>query len=199
LSRDFAARTSVGALFVLLSMNVLADFRHTHHLTGLLLLASEGLVVVLTIVRRPTTMVDRSTLARVTAVVSTFGPPFLRIGGAPSLLPDAVTAAVSAAGLCLVITGKLTLGRSFGIVAANRGVVDGGPYILVRHPIYTGYLITHVAFLFAHPSATNIALVIAADTALIVRALVEERTLVLDERYRTYCSRVAWHFVPGVF
>ena len=37
------------------------------------------------------------------------------------------------------------------------------------------------------------------DTALIVRALHEERLLSSDMSYRTYCSRVEWHLVPGVF
>jgi protein-S-isoprenylcysteine O-methyltransferase Ste14 len=199
LNRDFASRLSVGVLFILLSINLWTDFRQTHHLTGLLLLCSEGLVVVLTIVRRPTERVDRSALARITALVSTVAPPLFRVGTAASLLPDSFTAAVSVVGLCLIIAGKLTLGRSFGIVAANRGVVATGPYLVVRHPIYVGYLITHVAFLIAHPSAVNIVLAVVADTTLVVRALVEERTLELDEHYRTYCQRVAWHFVPGVF
>ena len=44
-----------------------------------------------------------------------------------------------------VIAGKITLGRSFGIVPANRGVVTAGR-TLVRHPIYTGYLVSHLAF-----------------------------------------------------
>ena len=91
------------------------------------------------------------------------------------------------------------LGRSFGLVPANRGVVASGPYLLVRHPIYSGYLITHIGFLLAHPSAWNIAILLVADTALIVRALYEERILVRDEQYREYCSRVGWHLVPGVF
>jgi protein-S-isoprenylcysteine O-methyltransferase Ste14 len=199
LNRDFLARLSVGVLFVLLSINLLSEFIRTRHVTGLLLLVGEALVVILTVVRRPTATVDRSTLARVAALVSMVGPPLFRTGSASSFLPDAVTASVSAVGLCLVIAGKLTLGRSFGIVAANRGVVASGPYLLVRHPIYVGYLITHVAFLAAHPSAMNIAVASCADTALIVRALVEERTLERDERYQTYCRRVAWHFVPGVF
>jgi hypothetical protein len=38
-----------------------------------------------------------------------------------------------------------------------------------------------------------------ADGALIVRALMEERVLAADARYRAYCTRVAWHLVPGVF
>jgi len=196
---DLAARVTVGALFVLLSVNLLSDFLRTRHFTGLLLLASEGLVVVLTIIRRPAEIVDRSALARVSAIVSTVGPPLLRASGGVALLPDLVTAAISIVGVCLGIVGKATIGRSFGIVAANRGVVASGPYLFVRHPIYTGYLITHIAFLAAHPTPMNIAIVLSSDTALVVRALVEERTLQEDESYRRYCARVAWHLVPGVF
>ena len=40
----------------------------------------------------------------------------------------------------------MALGRSFGVAPANRGIVVRGPYSFVRHPIYTGYLITHTGF-----------------------------------------------------
>jgi protein-S-isoprenylcysteine O-methyltransferase Ste14 len=84
-------------------------------------------------------------------------------------------------------------------VPANRGVVMHGPYMLVRHPIYTGYLITHGAFFMANPSPWNGAVILIADTALIVRALMEERVLSTDAEYQGYCQRVGWHLVPGVF
>jgi protein-S-isoprenylcysteine O-methyltransferase Ste14 len=155
--------------------------------------------VVLIVFRRPARQVDRSLAARVVTALSMIGPPLLRAGAEAPLLPDGVTAAVSSAGLALVIAAKLTLGRSFGLVPANRGVVDGGPYGLMRHPIYAGYVVSHLAFLAAHPTAANVALILCADTALIVRALYEERTLLGDERYQSYCARVGWHLVPGVF
>jgi protein-S-isoprenylcysteine O-methyltransferase Ste14 len=156
-------------------------------------------VVVLTIFRRQTSTVDRSFIAWATAFISMIGPSLVRAVDVAPLVPDAATAAVSGVGVCIVIVGKLTLGRSFGIIAANRGVVASGPYKIVRHPIYVGYLLTHVAFAAAHPTALNIALIVLGDSALIIRALCEERTLVADERYREYCHAVAWHFVPGVF
>src|SRR5262249_54851734 len=115
------------------------------------------------------------------------------------ILPDAATAGLLAIGLIVVVVGKVTLGRSFGLVPANRGVVIAGPYAFVRHPIYSGYLVTHAAFLLAHPHVWNVLLVLSSDVALIVRALLEERVLDHDERYRAYCQRVGWHFVPGVF
>ena len=197
--RDFLARLAIGTLFALMSANLLGDFLSTGRITGLLLLVSEALVVVLTIARRPAALVDRSVLAGVTTFMSLAGPPLLRVAHLPPVVPDILTAGVSASALMLVIAGKLTLGRSFGIAPANRGVVVGGPYSFVRHPIYTGYLITHLAFLIANPTPLNAILVGLSDGALIIRALIEERVLVRDVEYQAYCRRVNWHLVPGVF
>ena len=196
---DLAARALVGGLFVLMSINLLTDFLRTQRVTGLMLLVSESLVVVLTVTRRRAGIVDRSSSAAVVTTVSLIGPALLRTAVSPSLLPDLGTAVVSALGLIVVIAGKLTLGRSFGIVPANRGVVIAGPYAFVRHPIYAGYVVTHVAFACAHPTAWNAAVLLVTDAALIIRALYEERVLAADRLYQMYCSRVAWHLVPGVF
>jgi protein-S-isoprenylcysteine O-methyltransferase Ste14 len=199
LTPDFVARALVGVLFALMSFNLLANFLRTGRITGLLLLASESLVLVFTVMRRPAQQVDRSMAARVMTTVSLVGPQLLRAGSIPSLAPDVLTAIVSAIGLCVVISGKLALGRSFGLVPANRGVVVQGPYMVVRHPIYLGYLVTHAAFLVANPSPLNLAIMLVADSALIARALIEERVLRLDATYEAYCQRVGWHLVPGVF
>jgi protein-S-isoprenylcysteine O-methyltransferase Ste14 len=196
---DLLARLTVGVLFTILSINILHDFMRTGRITGLLLLASECLVVVLTIVRRPAHLVDRSLWAAMVTAISLIGPPLLLPASGTGLVPDLVTAVASSIGLLLVVIGKLTLGRSFGLVPANRGIVIGGPYALVRHPIYTGYLITHIAFLIANPRWWNVVVLATADTALIARALVEERILNGDVAYQAYCQRVGWHLVPGVF
>lgn len=197
--RDLFARLMIGALFTMLSINLFADFMRTGRVTGLLLLISESLVVVLTITRRRTQIVDRSAAAAIMTTVSLVGPALLRANDAAPLAPDTITALFSGVGLALVVAGKITLGRSFGVVPANRGVVVRGPYTFVRHPIYTGYLVTHLSFLVAHPTPWNIAIVLVGDTALIVRALMEERVLSADVQYQSYCQRVGWHLVPGVF
>ena len=197
---DLLARATVAALFTLLSVNLFADYARTGHVTGLLLLVGESLVVVLTIARRRAIAVDRSAAAAIMTTISLAGPAMLRATDAQlPLAPDAVTALLSAVGLMLVVAGKITLGRSFGVVPANRGVVVRGPYSLVRHPIYTGYLITHMAFLMAHPMPWNVSVILLADIALILRALMEERVLSADASYQQYCRRVGWHLVPGVF
>ena len=197
--RDLLARGIVAGLFLALAANLFDDFIRTGHVTGLLLLASELLVVVFTMTRRRTADVDRSALALFLTTTSVLGPALLRASPGSAFLPDALTVAVSAVGLMIVVVGKLSLGRSFGIVPANRGVVTRGPYDIVRHPIYLGYMITHLAFLAAHPLARNLIIIAIADAALVARALVEERTLEKDDRYQAYCRRVGWHLVPGVF
>jgi protein-S-isoprenylcysteine O-methyltransferase Ste14 len=183
----------------LMSVNLLGDFMRTGRVTGLLLLASEALVVVLTIVRRRANIIDRSIAAAVATTLSLAGPPLVRSSQGHALAPDMITALISAVGLMVIIGGKITLGRSFGIAPANRGVVARGPYAFVRHPIYSGYLVTHIAFAMAHPTVWNITILAIADSMLVVRALIEERLLCGDTRYQEYCDRVSWHLVPGIF
>jgi protein-S-isoprenylcysteine O-methyltransferase Ste14 len=197
--REFLARATICALFTLLSVNILIGFLKTGRVTGLLLLVSEFLVVALTFARRPAALVDRSAGATIVTFVSVVGPLLLRSSDEAGLLPDVATAGLTAVGLIVVVIGKMTLGRSFGLAPANRGIVIAGPYAFVRHPIYSGYFVTHIAFVVAHPDVWTVALVAIADTALIVRALVEERVLDHDASYRAYCQRVGWHFVPGLF
>jgi protein-S-isoprenylcysteine O-methyltransferase Ste14 len=197
--KDLCARLAVATLFALLSVNLGADFVQTHRVTGLLLLISEALVAVLTVVRRRTGVVDRSAGAAAVTMISVIGPALLRSSAGAGVFPDPLTALISTAGLLAVIAGKLTLGRSFGLAPANRGVVVAGPYTLVRHPIYAGYLLSHIAFACAYPTAWNLGILAATDVALVLRALCEERVLADDRAYQVYCRRVAWHLVPGVF
>ena len=153
----------------------------------------------LTVLRRSAAAVDRSMRARLLTTLSLMGPPLVRPAQLTPILPSSVTVLASVFGLAIVIAGKVTLGRSFGLMPANRGVVSSGVYRLVRHPIYLGYLITHVAFLFANPSLSNIAVLVAADTALLLRAVCEEQTLARDDRYREYQQLVRWRVCPGLF
>lgn len=196
---DWIARVIVGTLFGLLSMNLLTDFVHTHRLTDLWMLISESLVIVMTVLRRRTQIVDRSLLTAIITGISLMGPSLVRAAANRAIAPDSVTALVSSVGLLIVIAGKFTLGRSFGIVPANRGVVIAGPYAIVRHPIYAGYLLTHLAFACAHATMWNILVLAIADTALVIRSRHEERLLARDSSYQTYCRRVAWHLVPGLY
>ena len=186
-------------LFTLMAVNIGADFLETGRLTGLLLLAGELLVVVFTIFRRSAAIVDRSLLARLLTILSMTGPPLVRPSSVAPLAPELVTVAMSACGLLIAIGGKLSLGRSFGLIPANRGIVSTGLYRIVRHPIYMGYLITHAAFVVANPTKWNLIVLLGADLALMARAVREERTLARDAAYRDYQQIVRWRVIPGIF
>jgi len=196
---ELASKILIVTLFSFMAIRIAQDAAKTGHVTGILLLVSEALVVALTIVRRAAGAVDRSLRARLLTIIATFGPPLVRPDSLAGVMSEPVTIAISAIGLIVVVSGKLSLGRSFGLAPANRGVVSSGVYRLVRHPIYLGYLITHLGFLLANPASWNILMLAGADIALMLRAKCEERTLSADEAYRTYMQRVRWRVLPGIF
>jgi protein-S-isoprenylcysteine O-methyltransferase Ste14 len=196
---DLLARAVIVVLFLGLAYRIGLDYLETGRPTGLLLLASELIVVVLTIARRRARSVDRRWRARAFAALSLPGPLLVRPSSDPAALLEVYTVGVSAIGLLIIIGGKLSLGRSFGLMPANRGIVCSGLYRFVRHPIYLGYLITHVAFLAAHPTRWNAVVLLVSDVALLVRAAYEERTLVQDPQYAAYRQRVRWRLVPHLF
>lgn len=196
---DLLGKIAIVALFTMMAVRLGMDFLETGRLTGLLLLASEALVVVLTVFRRDALAVDRSLRARVLTAMALMGPPLVRPAHVAPLASEALTVGISALGLLVVIAGKMSLGRSFGLMPANRGIVSSGLYRVVRHPIYLGYLITHAAYVAANPTVWNLAVLAVADLGLMARAVCEEETLARDPEYVAYQSRVRWRVVPGLF
>jgi protein-S-isoprenylcysteine O-methyltransferase Ste14 len=195
---EACARVLVGGLFLALAWRLGGDFLETGRPTDLLLLVGESLVVVLTCLRRHASTVDRRPLVRAITAVSILSPLLIRPGAVGGLIPETAAAIVAGIGLIIVIAGKLSLGYSFGLLPANRGVIKRGLYRIIRHPIYLGYLLNHFPYLLSHPSGWNVAVLVAGDTALIVRAFYEEQTLSLDPTYLRYCETVRWRLVPGV-
>ena len=192
------SRVLVGGLFLALAVRFGRDFLETHRVTDLLLLVGETLVVILTCTRRPPQVVDRRTIARLITALSILAPLLVRPSSAIPLISEAAATAIAAFGLAIVVGGKMSLRRSFGMLPANRGVMVGGLYRFVRHPIYMGYLLSHLPFLAAHPSAWNLLVLAIGDVALIVRAFYEEKTLSQDPQYVRYCESVRWRLVPGI-
>jgi len=115
------------------------------------------------------------------------------------LAPLWTTVSLQVAGIALQVVSKFCLGRSFGLLPANRGIVASGPYGLIRHPIYTGYFISHIGFLLASFSWRNIWLFSALYFFQLLRVLQEERLLLNYYDYQVYAKKVRWRFLPGIF
>lgn len=102
-------------------------------------------------------------------------------------------------GLIFALASLGTLGRSFGIVAADRGVKTGGPYRLVRHPAYLGYLVSYLGYVAENPSIANVALLCLSTAFQLVRVSEEEHVLVADPAYRSYRQRVKYRLIPLLY
>jgi phospholipid methyltransferase len=196
---DLAARALIGGLFLALAYRLGLDFARTHRVTSLLMLASEALVVLLTVVRRAAFTIDRSIRARVATAVALTGPFLVRPAAGEGLLSDTLAASIIGVGLTLVVVAKVTLGRSFGVLPANRGIVASGVYGWVRHPIYAGYFLNDIGFLLAHPLVWNLVVLVGSAVAQVWRLLLEERTLARDPEYASYLQRVRWRLIPSLF
>ena len=150
-----------------------------------LILVSETLTALLVLIRRPGPMAT-SFYAWAIAIIGTCAPLLVQPAGG-ALIPIGAAAALMIVGLFVSLAAKLFLRRSFGIVAACRGVRREGPYRLVRHPMYTGYVITQLGFLLANPSLLNLAVYGAAWAMLLLRIEEEETMLSLDPGLSRLC------------
>lgn len=165
---------------------------------SLLILPAEGVAVALMLFRRTTAHVSRRLSVWAVAFGAAVSPMLVSTGG-HSLLRADVGSFILVVGIVVQLHAKITLGRSFGWVPSHRGLEVRGPYRLVRHPMYLGYLIAHVAFLLMNPTAWN-ALAYAVLYALqIPRLLLEEQVLSSDPAYRAYAAEVRHRLIPGVF
>ena len=102
-------------------------------------------------------------------------------------------------GLVICIASFVALGRSFGFAAADRGLKQGGPYAIVRHPIYAAYFFLQIGYLLQSLSWRNAMIVTFICSCNVGRAVVEERLLSSSSRYNEYRTRVRWRLVPGVW
>jgi len=139
---------------------------------------------------------------------SDFYPTFIAFvgcGAALSIMPNGATLApnwlttpIIVSGTAVALAAKLSLRRSFGLIPANRGVKKGGAYRFVHHPMYAGYVLTHVGFLMVYFSAWNLAVYAVAWVLLYLRAIEEERFLLTDPDYVAYAQTVRARIVPGL-
>lgn len=133
--------------------------------------------------------------------------PSLVIAGAalklspPGHLWPAHAAAVFVAGGMLASAAFLSLGRSFAILPAVRGVVRRGPYGLVRHPAYLGETAMIVGCCLAQQPLGwwHFWPMAAVLPAVIARILAEERLLRPAAEYRDYARGVRWRLLPGLW
>ena len=166
---------------------------------GALLLAVQELSIVLLVLtrRRALVTVAGDSPPAVLAWYGTILPLFLRpFNLAPVPLVLFGTTLQLLGGL-LVLAATLRLGRSFGIVAANRGIQTGGLYRAVRHPIYAAYVLAFGGFVLAHPTLINAGILATWLMVQVLRVRAEECLLMQDTTYAAYAAQVRYRLIPG--
>jgi protein-S-isoprenylcysteine O-methyltransferase Ste14 len=196
---DWFERLLIVGFFCWLVVQLVGNFQTERNVGSLFLLPSEGLVVVFILIRRSSRVMSHNPGAWLMALAATCAPMLVTSVADQSLVPPTVGAVVLLMGIIIQIHAKLTLGRSLGCVAAHRGLTLGGPYRFVRHPMYLGYLVSHLAFLAMNPSWWNLGVYSVCYALQIPRLLLEERLLSGDANYRAYQAKVRFRLIPGVF
>lgn len=197
--RTIVENVTLGVCFTIFAIAAFQSWRTTGHVQLLLLALQETLIIGLAITRRRPKETSDSWWDITIALVGTALPLFQRAGGIQiELLRDiGIGFQVLSTGLSLFATWSL--GRSFGVVAANRGVQTKGLYRVVRHPLYASYLIGYVGFVLGNLSLLNILVVSLSLACQVLRIQSEERVLSRDPDYVAYAARVRYRFFPFVY
>jgi protein-S-isoprenylcysteine O-methyltransferase Ste14 len=192
---DRAEQAVIVTLFCLLTYRVFASA----NALAPLLIISEGGVVFFVLIRRPTAAISVRLGDWLLATTATAAPLLIApVESSPkALIAAGVTLIVL--GNCVQVASKLFLRRSFGIAPANRGVKIGGPYKVVRHPMYAGYLLANIGILMLMPSLLNLTIYAIGWTAQVLRLQAEERLLSQDAAYRAFQQTTRFRLIPGVF
>ncbi len=184
----------VSAMFFSGNLAALLDGRFS----SVFFAAEQGVLVALYLTRRPSAVTSRRFRDWVVAV-GAWLPLVLRPAdaGATPLAGSGIV--VQMIGLSLTLVALSYLGKSFGVVAANRGLKVGGLYGLVRHPIYFSHFITTTGFLMANLTLYNAAVLALFTVCQIMRIEAEERVLTETADYAAYKARVRWRLIPGLY
>lgn len=167
--------------------------------TLLLLVIIEGFTGLMVLLARRAERRDFSPLVVVATVYAGFFYLLFQTAGTTRLIPELAGVGLQVAGMLWQFAAKIALGRSFGLLPAARGLVVSGPYRVVRHPIYLGYLVTHVGFLLTNFCWRNLLILVMLYMVQVLRIFREEAQLGLSEAYQEYRRRVRWRLLPFVF
>ena len=195
---DFAERAVIVGLYAYLVTRF--AFSIQDQPLNAVYLASEGLVMLLVLFRRRTDQISANPRDWAVAFAGTFLPMLVSPGTPASFGPHLLISGILLfLGFSLSVWAKLQLRRSFGIVAAHRGLKTSAPYSLIRHPMYLGYLLSHLGFILLNFSAWNLAVLTCWLCLQLARINAEERLLVDDPDYRKHMQRVRYRLLPLVY
>jgi len=151
--------------------------------------------------RGPAKATSTSIVAHAAAIIATLTPfvfPLLT-GDSVSTARELIADVLLVGGTAWSVWSLRTLGRNLSVIAQARDVVDHGPYRWIRHPLYTGEIVSSLGLAIAAGTLSAAAAWIILVALQIYRARQEEQILIGTlPTYATYRTRTA-ALLPGVF
>jgi protein-S-isoprenylcysteine O-methyltransferase Ste14 len=172
-----------------------------HWLSVALVCAFYALIIWCYVQRGPAIATSQSVTAHAAALAAMLTPfafPLLR-AAPPGAVQQWVGDALVAAGAGWSVWSLRSLGRNVSVLAQARDLVDSGPYQWVRHPLYTGEIVSSLGLAVTARSLAALAVWLGFCVLQGYRALREEQLLVRAlPAYRGYQARTA-AMLPGLF
>jgi protein-S-isoprenylcysteine O-methyltransferase Ste14 len=80
-------------------------------------------------------------------------------------------------------------------------LVTGGPYAIVRHPYYFGFLSLTTGLVVILPQVETVGLALISWAVIINQIKKEEEELITKygKKYKDYQERVRWRLIPSVY
>lgn len=175
----------------------LNKFLSDRSFSALLFLIYEMILVILIVIRNWPAKISSSLYDWAVALCGTLLPLLMRPVEFPQ--ENALLLGLQLAGMMVSMVGLVSLFKSYGTVAANRGIRTSGMYKFIRHPLYAGYFVSIYCFIVMNPSPRNIGLIVVFTAIQVMRIFAEEKLLKQDPLYQEYAARVKWRILPFVW
>lgn len=185
------------ASYGFLSYGLLMNFLQSSRPSSAFFLIFTLIVIVFVLLRPVPKESSMSLYDWMIAMFGTFMPALFRpLPGAHDIIFFQM---VQIIGILVALTGLVSLNKSFGLVAANRGIKTSGLYKYIRHPLYMGYFISYAGFWSQNITMLNTGILLLWAMFEILRIFAEEEFLSKDPAYADYMKKVRWRILPGVF
>jgi len=117
----------------------------------------------------------------------------------PPLWSSGLSTGLLIVAFTVIIYALMHLRSSLSIIPEVRRLVIGGPYRLVRHPLYAAEILAAFAFVLVNPTVSTV-LVLAAFVAVqLLRARYEERLLAVAYPLYVEYARRTRRVVPFIW
>jgi protein-S-isoprenylcysteine O-methyltransferase Ste14 len=193
--------TMVASVYCYYAYENLMNLSTTAHfmLTIAMLIRNLGITLMF-LLRRPSQLTSKRIIDWIVAIAGTCICYFYKVSGAKPILPSLAPAAyvLMVVAVFLSAIAVVNLGRSFGVVPANRGIRTKGFYSVVRHPLYALYMLLDIGWILLCFSYRNLCVFVLYCLLSYSRAKFEEKLLRQDPAYQEYALKTRYMFLPGI-